>query len=63
MIRHLIDPAQREVPALRVSKIRQWGTVCGQSVGVLEVVRGIPGQVLCPECEALLAASGADGEI
>jgi hypothetical protein len=63
MTRHLLDPALDLVPLRRdgeVSRVRRFDALCGQSVGVLMVARGIPGQVVCPECLSIAAGMGQE---
>lgn len=61
-MRHLLDPALDLIPLRRdgvVGRIRRYDTLCGLSVGLLDVARGLPNQTICPACEALLIAAGA----
>lgn len=63
MTRHLLDPALDLVPLRRdgvVGRIRRYDTLCGLSVGLLDVARGLPNQTICPACEALAIAAGAE---
>jgi len=63
MNRHLIDPALDLIPLRRdgaVSKTRRFDTLCGVSVGMLGVARGITGQTICPECLSIAAGLGTE---
>lgn len=61
MTRHLLDPAFDRVPVRRdpVTGMGLFNLQCGQVGTILDVLR-LPNHRLCPACEALAIAAGAE---
>ena len=61
MTRHLLDPAFDRVPVRRdpVTLRALFNLRCGQIGTIMDVLQ-ISGHRLCPACEALAIAAGAD---